>query len=247
MAKKEHSHGGSWKVAYSDFVTAMMALFMVLWLTAQDEKIKEAVERAFKNPFLSVTRESTGIISNKDIFAVKSSEGNFDSASVVELNMLRRIADDLMRNLHPNQEDPKEDPLKLELLPEGMRISIFDRARKPIFQPDSAEFTEYGKWIFSTLAWDISRYTNLFLVELEGHTEQGHKTPTEKYSNWELSADRANAARRKLIEHGVATDQIRKVAGFADTIPLPELDPADEANRRVGLMLKIRPKNLGNP
>ena len=100
MAKKRHAHhGGAWKVAYADFVTAMMALFLVLWLSSQDEKIKEAVERSFRNPFNSVTKESTGIIPNKDTQAVKSKDGNFDSASAVELNMLRRLAEEVVKTL----------------------------------------------------------------------------------------------------------------------------------------------------
>src|SRR5215469_14851641 len=103
MAKKHAAHhGGAWKVAYADFVTAMMALFLVLWLTSQDEKIKEAVERSFRNPFTSVTKDSTGLIPNKDSQAVKSSTGNFDSASAVELTMLRRLAQDLSKSLQSN-------------------------------------------------------------------------------------------------------------------------------------------------
>ena len=83
-------HGGAWKVAYADFVTAMMALFLVLWLTAQDTRIKEAVERAFKNPFSSVTKESVGIIPQPDATATRTQKGEFDSASAVQLELLRR-------------------------------------------------------------------------------------------------------------------------------------------------------------
>jgi chemotaxis protein MotB len=242
MAKKRHPHhGGAWKVAYADFVTAMMALFLVLWLTSQDQKIKEAVERSFRNPFASLTKESTGIIPNKDTQAVKSSEGNFDSASVVELNMLRKMAEDLMKSLQGNPETPEESPLQLEMTPDGMRINVFDRNRKPIFEPDTAEFTAYGAWIFSTLAWEISRYTNSFSVELEGHTELGRPPRNADYTNWELSADRANAARRKLLSHDVVPSQIRKVAGYAETLPMASLDPHDESNRRVAVLLKLNP------
>src|ERR1700739_2720728 len=107
MSKKGH-HGGAWKVAYADFVTAMMALFMVLWLTSQDQRIKEAVERAFRNPFSSVTKESVGIIPSKDTQAVRSSSGNFDSASAVELTMLRRLNQDLMKSLSSDGENNEE-------------------------------------------------------------------------------------------------------------------------------------------
>src|ERR1700691_6481417 len=97
MSKKHAHHGGAWKVAYADFVTAMMALFMVLWLSSQDQRIKEAVERAFRNPFSSVTKDSVGIIPSKETQAVRNSSGNFDSSSAVELNMLRRLNQDLIK------------------------------------------------------------------------------------------------------------------------------------------------------
>src|ERR1051325_9714701 len=106
MAKPKHHHtGGSWKVAYADFVTAMMALFIVLWLTSQDEKIKEAVQRSFTNPFASLTKESVRIIPIKDTPAVsRDRSGNFDSASAIELAMLRRLNEDLLKGLHKEGE-----------------------------------------------------------------------------------------------------------------------------------------------
>ena len=242
MAKKHGHHGGAWKVAYADFVTAMMALFLVLWLTSQDEKIKQAVERAFTNPFASITKESVGIIPNKDTQAMSAKDGNFDSASAVELNMLRRINEDLLKALQqntPESPDDQSNPVKLELTPEGLRISVFDRSRRPIFKTQTAEFTAYGDWVFSTLAWQIALYTS-FSVELEGHIENGHPPIRPDYGAWEITADRASAARRKLVEHGVASGQIRKVAGFGDTISMPETQPEDERNSRVTVLLKIR-------
>lgn len=217
-----------------------MALFLVLWLTSQDEKIKEAVERSFKNPFSSVTKESTGVIPMKDTAAVKSTQGNFDSASAVELNMLRRLSQDLLKTLQDNNDNPDDSQVKMELTPEGLRITVFDLARRPIFGSDSPNFTEYGKWVFSSLAWEVARYTNHFQVELEGHTEQGHAPKDPAYGNWEISADRANSARRLLIDTGVTERQIRKVAGFADTKPMANHDSTDERNRRVAVLLKIK-------
>ena len=241
MKKKKHGHhGGAWKVAYADFVTAMMALFLVLWLTSQDQRIKQAVERAFRNPFASVTKESTGIIPNKDVHAARSTSGNFDSASAVELTMLRKIAEDFVRTLQSNPETPDEEPVKLEMMPDGLRISVFDRSRKPIFEEDSAVFTPYGSWVLSTLAWQVARFSGSFNVELEGHTAGGDRLSKPDYSEWELSADRANAARRMLQQHAVSESQIRRVAGYADTLPIPDLQPEDESNRRVAVLLKIK-------
>jgi len=238
MAKKHPHHGGAWKVAYADFVTAMMALFLVLWLTSQDEKIKEAVERSFRNPFASITKESTGLIPNKDSQSAVSSKGNFDSASAVELNMLRKISQDLLKAFQQNQETD-EETIKMELSPESLRVNVFDRGNKPVFEKDSAEFTKYGRWLFSTLAWQVSRYPQHFQMELEGHTEAGHAARNENYTSWELSADRANSARRLLQDHGVRAAQVRKVAGFSDTKPLPSMDVSDERNRRVTVMLRV--------
>ena len=242
MSKKGGHHGGAWKVAYADFVTAMMALFMVLWLAAQDQKIKEAVERAFRHPFMSLTKESAGLMPTKNQNAGKSNSGKFDTttASAVELAMLRRLQQDLAKSLAKTEED--EESVKFNLTAEGLRINIFDRARKPVFEPDSDKLTPYGNWILTTLAWEISR-VKTYSVELEGHTERGHQPVSAQYGGWELSADRANSGRRKLIEHGVGTDQIKKVAGFADTIPLPAYQPESAMNRRITLLLRVQNDN----
>ena len=244
MAKKRHGHhGGAWKVAYADFVTAMMALFLVLWLTSQDAKIKEAVERAFNHPFSSREPGSSGILPTKDIQSPKAVKGNYDSPAAVELKLLRKIAEDLLKTLPTNPATPEEDVVKLDILAEGVRITIFDRAQRPIFQPDSSAFTDYGQWVFTTLAWQLSRYSSTFMIELEGHTENGHLAKSDEYGNWELSVDYANAARRKLLQHGVTAAQIRKVAGFADTQPMPDHRATDESNRRVNVLVKVKAEN----
>lgn len=240
MAKGKHGHhGGAWKVAYADFVTAMMALFLVLWLTSQDQKIKEAIQRSFTNPFSALTRESTGIIPNNQHQAVRTSGGAFDSASVMELSMLRKVAQDLLSMLKTRQDDPDMEPFRVEMTEDGVRVSIFDHGRSPVFKSESAEFTEYGQWVFSTLAWQIGRFTNSLFVELEGHTPPGQPIKDDRYGPWELTADRANSARRELVDHGVQASQIRKVSGYADTQPMSDRDPEDETNRRVAVLLRV--------
>ena len=100
-------------------------------------------------------------------------------------------------------------------------------------------FTDYGGWVFSTLAWEISRYTT-FHIELEGHTRAAAEAGREQQNKWELSTERANSARRKLVINGVADVQICKVSGYADTLPMPGYGPEDEINRRVTVLLKVR-------
>ncbi|MFO1488105.1 MAG: flagellar motor protein MotB [Verrucomicrobiota bacterium] len=239
MSKKGGHHGGSWKVAYADFVTAMMALFLCLWLTSQDQKIKESVERAFRNPFSSVTKESNGIIPAKDASngAKPATQGNFQAATAVEIEVMKHVSEDLAKILQ--QQDEQLTNIKIDITSEGVRINIFDRSQKPIFEPDTDAFTPYGTWVFSTLAWEISRYRT-FKIELEGHTETAVKAGRESSSQWELSTERANAARRKLVQSGVSSAQICKVSGYADTAPMPEFPPDAEANRRVTVMLKLK-------
>lgn len=238
MAKKHVYHGGEWKVAYADFTTAMMALFLCLWLTSQDQKIKEAVERAFRNPFSTVTKESVGIIPNKDVSATYQQQGHFQSVSAVEMETMRRLTEDLDKLLKEQELDQMS--VKVDLTPEGLNINVFDRSQKPIFKPNTDEFTQYGEWVFSTLAWEISRYP-AFKIELEGHTESKTESATSgQHGKWDLSTERANAARRVLVANGVEDKQIFKVSGFADTVPMPGTDPSDEINRRVTVLVKLR-------
>ena len=238
MSKKGGGHhGGSWKVAYADFVTAMMALFLCLWLTAQDTKIKDAVERAFRNPFSSVTKESVGIIPNSERTATEKQSGKNQSVSAVEMETMRHVSEDLTRLLQ--KQDEAESSVQIEMTPDGLRVNIFDRSHKPIFEPDTDTFTQYGGWVFSTLAWEISRYKT-FRIELEGHTKTAAQDGRESKAKWELSADRANAARRQVIQSGVDDHQICKVSGFADVAPMPGYLADDEINRRVTVLLKLK-------
>ena len=151
--------------------------------------------------------------------------------------MLRRLNEELIKSFEQKEEE-EANSIKLEMTPEGLRITVFDRTKRPVFKSQSSELTPYGDWVFSTLAWQISRYAQ-FSVELEGHTESGTIPVRAEYGEWELSSDRANTTRRKLVHDGVSTGQIRKVAGYGDTIPMPETQPEDEVNRRVTVMLKI--------
>ena len=157
--------------------------------------------------------------------------------------MLRRLNQDLLKSLESDGDDKAENSVKLELTPDGLSINVFDRSHKPIFEPQSTKFTPYGDWVFSTLAWEISRYNNLS-VELEGHTESGQPAMRPDYGDWEISADRANAVRRKLLEHGVIGRQIRKVAGYGATVPMPNMDLGNEINRRVTVLLNVKSANL---
>jgi len=234
--------GGSWKVAYADFVTAMMALFMVLWITAQDQKIKEAIEHTFKHPWNPI--KSPGIIPNTNarltpISSGGEGSGGGDAPSQLEMEMLHHLNDDLLRVLQETPELTENNSIKLEFTPHGLNISVLDRIQKPIFEANSAKLTEYGAWVFSTLAWEIARYKD-FRLEVEGHSDRGHFPARQNYDVWELTADRANSARRHLVMHGVSALQIAEVAGYGDTAPMAHTAPEDEINNRVTLVLTAK-------
>jgi chemotaxis protein MotB len=232
--------GGAWKVAYADFVTAMMALFLVLWITAQDKKLKEAIELTFKHPFMRGPRQSSGIIPNTiDAMRGKTLDGQYEAPSALEMDMLRHLNDDLLKVLGTNPEYQRNQSVQIEFTDKGLNISVLNRVQKPIFQPGTDSFTEYGRWVFSTLAWEIARYKQ-FAVEVEGHCPQGETDRDSALDKWDLSAGRANTARRALVSNGVAAEQISEVAGYADTQPMHDTDPSDATNSRVTIALMVR-------
>jgi chemotaxis protein MotB len=234
------SKGGAWKVAYADFVTAMMALFLVLWITAQDKKLKEAIELTFKHPFMQGPRQSSGIIPNTmNAMHGKTLDGQYELPSPMEMDMLRHLNNDLLKILGTNPDYQRNPSVQMEFTEKGLNICVLNRVLKPVFQTGSDAFTEYGRWLFSTLAWEIARYKQ-FAVEVEGHSPKGEADRDTTLDNWDLTAGRANTARRVLVSSGVAADQIVQVAGFADTRPTPGTDPADEVNSRVTIALVVR-------
>ncbi|HET7535389.1 MAG TPA: flagellar motor protein MotB [Candidatus Didemnitutus sp.] len=237
--------GGAWKVAYADFVTAMMALFMVLWISAQDKKILVATSRYFQSPFSSPFSEHAGVMpnnkdSNQDSTTSKKKEENPAAeqakSSNLQLSFLNSVAAEVYRMLRLDQ-DIDEKPIDVQVTSDGLRITLFDRARRPLFENNSTEFTEWGRFIMQNLAWLIERHH--FRVTIDGHTRSQLELPREDYSPWELSTDRANAARRSLVHYAVGPEQIERVTGYSDTRPIAGEKPEAESNQRITLSLSL--------
>jgi len=236
MAKKEAHHGGAWKVAYADFVTAMMALFMVLWISAQDKQILLATSEYFKRPFNALTDKSVGVMRGKD----GGSEGkdrNSATASAANLAFLNALAKELNRMLNISDTAQNEQPVDVEVTSDGLKVTVYDRAKRPIFEKDTAKFTTWGKFVMQNLAWIVDH--NKFKATIDGHAASGSVLHNQDYGLWELTADRANAARRLLEEYAVDPSKIARVAGFADTQPLPGIAPNAQANERITMSLSI--------
>jgi len=239
--------GGAWKVAYADFVTAMMALFMVLWISAQDKKILIATSKYFQSPFSSPMEDHSGIMpfnkqsddntTSKPKDDKEQTSGSGGSADrQVQLSFLNSVAADFYRllNLDQNSDDK---PIDIQVTSDGLRITMFDRAKQPIFKENGIEFTEWGNHLIQSMAWLIDR--NHFRVTIDGHTKEGLNLPQADYSPWELSSDRANAARRKLVFYAVEPSLIERVTGYAATRPLEGEKPTAESNQRITLSLSL--------
>jgi len=243
-------HGGAWKVAFADFMTALMALFLVLWISSQDKKILIATSKYFQNPFNSPMNATSGVMpfnSNKTTTSAgedQGSEKENDRNKQIQMTFLNSVAADFYRMLNLDQ-DLADKPIDIQVTSDGLRVTLFDRAKRPLFVKGGTEFTEWGSYAMQGLAWMIDRHH--FRVTIDGHTSQQTVGKDASYSPWELSADRANAARRSLVHFAVDAKNIERVTGYADTRPVPGEKPDSDANERVTLSLTLTKQKDGAP
>ena len=239
-------------MAYADFVTAMMALFMVLWISAQDKKILIATSKYFQSPFSSPLTDHSGLMPfNKD--SSNSSSESQDASGVnkpsdsdkqIQLSFLNSVAADFYRLLHLDQ-NLEEKPVDIQVTSDGLRITLFDRAKFPLFKGDTSEFSDWGRNMMQSLAWVVDR--NKFRVTIDSHSRRIAEPIREDYTAWELSADRANATRRALVFYAVDNEQIDRVSGYADTRLQDPAKPESDANDRITISLALTSKIKAKP
>lgn len=267
-------HGGSWKVAYADFVTAMMAFFLLLWLLGiTDEMQREGISDWFNNPAgikgpggastsmikLGGTKDiprgdgkqSEQLAPNTEPEVEKSPQ---EKVKEVEKKEDKKRLDKLLEKLKAAIESSKElknfkDQLLLEITPDGLRIQIIDKKNRPMFSLGKAKLKSYTKVILRKISkLIVQEVPNL--VSVTGHTDA---TPFPKgyieyedrygndfrkpYTNWELSADRANAARRELLKGGLPSDQLGRIVGLASSVLLDKKNPRSPTNRRISILI----------
>lgn len=241
MAKKGGGHhGGAWKVAYADFVTALMALFMVLWISGQNVEIRKATSKFFQDPYNALPERNSGMMTAR-VAGALNDESHTDPMAPANMGFLQAIAKELYRLV--NVEDKQDEkPIDIQITSDGLRINLYNRANKPMFVKDSSEFTEWGKFVIQTVAWLIDRYD--FKVYIDGHTPAGREPLRKDYGSWELSADRANASRRALQLYAVDPKLFERVAGFGDTVPLPGTAPESDSNERMTISLSAQQQSL---
>jgi len=223
-------HGGAWKVAYADFVTAMMALFLVLWLVSQaDTKLKQSIANYFRSPGVFDSMQG-GILSQ----AKKLTKEPGSLTSKDDEQALYHVAESLQKQFSTRPEFSKyKDQVKVEVTDEGLRIQLIDKADRVSFASGSAQVSAEAQAVLTEIATSICSLPNK--INIGGHTDSRVFPSENGYTNWELSADRANAARRILEAGCVKPDQIRRIVGFADTEPMVPEDPYAPANRRISI------------
>jgi chemotaxis protein MotB len=219
-------HGGAWKVAYADFVTAMMALFIVLWLLSSSADVKKAVGGYFRDP----TGKSKDNGSGQSGSSANIGIGKDDMGKLKEkLEAAIRQAPDVGK---------LKDQVLMSVTGEGLRIELLESKTNSFFENGNAQPTATGEEILQLLAVQLGKLPNRLSVE--GHTDANPYVSATGYSNWELSSDRANTARKLIQQSGVRTDQVADVRGYADQRLRKPEDPTSASNRRVSIVVKYR-------
>jgi chemotaxis protein MotB len=221
-------HGGAWKVAYADFVTAMMALFIVLWLLNTSEKVQKAVGGYFRDP------TGTAKLAGSNIQGV-------DEKYVITKDKMEDLKEQLEKTI---REVPSFDKLKnnidMTVTNEGLRIELTESAAGTFFDSGSAKISGDGSDLLTALAGELGKLPNT--LAMEGHTDSKQYSGGKNYGNWELSSDRANAARRLMTQYGIRVDQVTQVRGFADQRLRKKDAPLDPSNRRISLIVQYLKK-----
>jgi chemotaxis protein MotB len=217
-------HGGAWKVAYADFVTAMMAMFIVLWLLSSSEKVKKAVGGYFQDP----------LGNGKMVGTTTAGEGESLSVGKEDMNQLRDRLKQAMKSIPKFHK--MESNVKLTITAEGLRVELLETEQGMFFDQGSAHPSASGQELLARLAEELGRLPNKVLIE--GHTDSRPFSGGGSYSNWELSADRSNSARRLMQEKGLRIDQVAQVRGFADQQLLKPGDPLNPSNRRISVIVQ---------
>jgi chemotaxis protein MotB len=238
VKKKGHGgghHGGAWKVAYADFVTTMMALFIVLWIIGQNDAVKHAVAAYFKDPSNAVM---PGPSKPVPVPGVSADEKPAEvEAKAAEERTLQEAAKKIQELTEKGGgfEDLR-DQIRIAITSEGLRIELMERDGLPFFEIGSAVLVHPLKPLLEKLEDILATLPNP--VAIEGHTDSRRYSVKRNYSNWELSVDRANSARRVLEAAGLPPERMERVVGHADKMLFVPDDPMHASNRRITLLVR---------
>ena len=258
------AHGGAWKIAFADFALALMAFFLVLWLIESTTNLeKMAIAGYFNDPTnlgavgdggtpyvldlqgrpLNVNNQGLNLsLVRQDEAPVVDSEQEMENPEFVELARLRqmetleRLRGSVESEINLNQQfEWFRDSVSFEVTDEGLLVQIIDREGRPLFDSGQSRLRPYAMeilWAMGRIFGNVPNKVSVF-----GHTDSANFSSEDTYSNWELSSDRANAARRALVDGGLYPDQIAQIIGMADSVPLNAEDPLSVSNRRIVILV----------
>lgn len=217
-------HGGAWKVAYADFVTAMMALFIVLWLMSCSDQVKKAIGGYFNDP------KGYG----KQVGSTMAGAGETMPNATLDMKQIKDKIEQALKQA-PGFQALKEH-IQITVTGEGLRIELLETEKGMFFTSGSPAPSPFGEDLLARLTLELAKLPNRIFIE--GHTDASAFSSNRAYSNWELSADRANAARRFMQEKGLRPDQVSQVRGYADQRLRTPKNPTDPSNRRISLIVQ---------
>lgn len=243
--KKKHNqhHGGSWKIAYADFVTAMMSFFLLMWLLSLLNKYQlDGISEYFRHPLKDAFTQNDNS-KRKDLTKTfNHTDKPADSSTHAELGnekIMQTLQDMRAKILKDLEKDPQmsqyKNLLNFEVSEDGLKIELRDLDKKSMFSQGKTDFAEHGKQILAWLSDELNHYPNRVMII--GHTDAVPYSGGENYGNWELSADRANATRRTLIKAGMDDQKIIRIVGVADTALYDKANAFDSINRRIEIVV----------
>jgi chemotaxis protein MotB len=250
IVKKVHGgghHGGAWKVAYADFVTTMMALFIVLWIVGQGVSTREAIAKYFRDPGLfkeggatSLAPGGIGILAGQPVPGGPAAPAEpSETEAQAEEHTLQVAAAQLKELMeHSGLFESLKDQIRVDVTSEGLRIELTERDNSNFFRVGSALVLESVRPVLSNLAEVLASLPNQITVE--GHTDSRQYSQARNYSNWELSTDRAHSARRILEAANLPPGRIDRVVGYADNLLTVPQDPFNASNRRITIIVRRR-------
>ncbi|RKX26886.1 MAG: hypothetical protein DRP47_07500 [Candidatus Zixiibacteriota bacterium] len=247
IKKGDHGHhGGAWKVAFADFMTAMMAFFLVMWLVGQAPEVREAVAGHFRDPGKFKLKGASGVLKGSSS-VIPSGDPSIGSRkaktqeeakgpSDIEKKKMNQAAKNIVQELQKQEAFARlKDNIKVQMTSEGLRIILNESESSPaFFEPGSAKLLQKSAVILMTIAKELGTLQNRLVIE--GHTDASYSGNLD-YSNWELSADRANSARQLMEVSGLYEGQVQEVSGYADQFPMIVGSPNDARNRRVTIVV----------
>jgi chemotaxis protein MotB len=258
-------HGGAWKIAYADFVTAMMAFFLLMWLLGStSEGDKKGISDYFQSPMKVAMQGGTGAGASSSVVngggndltqsagqakrgdgadrKAKKMSGELKKAEVAkrDAKMLAALSAKIAAAISSNPKMAEfSSQIKLEITPDGLQIQIVDDQRRPMFDSGSATLKSYMRDILREIGTALLDVENK--ISLDGHTDRSaYGNAGRGYSNWELSADRANASRRELANAGMPEDKLARVVGMASSLLLDPADPLSPSNRRISILVMTK-------